>query len=78
MELLPITEAGAIIIGDEILSGYRQDAHMAYMIKMLPELGVLLKRVLYVGDNHVELRNALSCSSHSTFPCFLFWWHWSH
>jgi molybdopterin-biosynthesis enzyme MoeA-like protein len=72
MERIPITEAGAIIIGDEILSGYRQDAHMAYLIKTLPELGVLLKRVSYVGDDPVELRNALSCSSHSTIPVFCF------
>jgi molybdopterin-biosynthesis enzyme MoeA-like protein len=72
MERLPISEAGAIIIGDEILSGYRQDAHMAYLIKTLPELGVVLKRVTYVGDDPVELRNALSNSRHSTIPVFCF------
>ena len=72
MERIPITDAGAIIIGDEILSGYRQDAHMAYLIKTLPELGVLLKRVSYVGDDPVELRNALSNSRHSTIPVFCF------
>ncbi|MBF0196019.1 MAG: competence/damage-inducible protein A, partial [Magnetococcales bacterium] len=72
MKSIPITEAGAIIIGDEILSGYRQDAHMAYLIKTLPELGVILKRVSYVGDSQEELCNTLLCSSKSTIPIFCF------
>jgi molybdopterin-biosynthesis enzyme MoeA-like protein len=41
---------GLIIIGDEILSGRRQDKHMARAIEMLGERGHALAWARYVGD----------------------------
>jgi molybdopterin-biosynthesis enzyme MoeA-like protein len=42
---------GAIIIGDEILSGKRQDKHMPKLIQMLGERGLDLAWCQYVGDD---------------------------
>ncbi len=51
MERIPITEAGAIIIGDEILSGYRQDAHMDYLIKRLHKgVETISKKIIKTTD----------------------------
>jgi len=41
---------GAIIIGDEILSGKRQDKHMARVISTLAARGLELSWVRYLGD----------------------------
>ncbi|MFM8460879.1 MAG: molybdopterin-binding protein, partial [Polynucleobacter victoriensis] len=40
-----------IVVGDEILSGKRQDKHMAKMIELLSERGLSLSQVEYVGDD---------------------------
>jgi len=42
---------GAIIIGDEILSGKRQDKHMPKLIQMLGERGLDLAWCNYLGDD---------------------------
>ena len=42
---------GAIIIGDEILSGKRQDKHMPKLIQMLGERGLDLAWCHYIGDD---------------------------
>ncbi len=42
---------GLIIIGDEILSGKRQDRHMAKVIDLLSARGLALDWVRYVGDD---------------------------
>jgi len=42
---------GAIIIGDEILSGKRQDKHMAKVIATLGERGLELSWTQYLGDS---------------------------
>lgn len=42
---------GAIIIGDEILSGKRQDKHLAKAIATLGERGLELSWVQYLGDD---------------------------
>lgn len=42
---------GAIIIGDEILSGKRQDKHLAKAIATLGEHGLELSWVQYLGDD---------------------------
>lgn len=42
---------GLIIIGDEILSGRRQDKHLAKAIELLNERGMALQWVRYVGDD---------------------------
>jgi molybdopterin-biosynthesis enzyme MoeA-like protein len=41
---------GAIIIGDEILSGKRQDKHLAKVIATLKERGLQLSWAQYLGD----------------------------
>ncbi len=42
---------GIIIIGDEILSGKRQDKHLAKYIELLTERGLSLAYADYVGDD---------------------------
>ena len=46
---------GLIIIGDEILSGKRQDAHFSAVIKMLAERGLQLAWAEYLGDDPERL-----------------------
>ena len=46
---------GLIIIGDEILSGKRQDAHFAAVVKMLAERGLQLAWADYLGDDPERL-----------------------
>jgi molybdopterin-biosynthesis enzyme MoeA-like protein len=41
---------GLIIIGDEILSGRRQDKHLSKAIELLAERGMAVSWVRYVGD----------------------------
>ncbi|CAH0355157.1 molybdopterin-binding protein [Aquabacterium sp. CECT 9606] len=57
---------GIIIIGDEILSGRREDKHLVKAIELLKERGLRLSWARYVGDEpeHItaELRHALSGS----------------
>ncbi|WP_290873570.1 molybdopterin-binding protein [Aquabacterium sp.] len=54
---------GLIIIGDEILSGRRQDKHLAKAIELLNERGMALSWVRYVGDDPeritADIRHAL-------------------
>ena len=42
---------GIIIIGDQILSGKRQDKHLAKLIELLSERGLSLSYADYVGDD---------------------------
>jgi len=42
---------GAIIIGDEILSGKRQDKHLSTVISTLAERGLELSWAQYIGDD---------------------------
>ena len=46
---------GAIIIGDEIMSGKRQDKHFAKIAEMLGERGLMLSWVEYLGDDRARL-----------------------
>jgi molybdopterin-biosynthesis enzyme MoeA-like protein len=54
---------GLIIIGDEILSGRRQDKHLGKAIELLAERGMAVNWVRYVGDEPeritADLRHAL-------------------
>jgi molybdopterin-biosynthesis enzyme MoeA-like protein len=50
---------GLIIVGDEILSGKRQDKHMAKVIAMLGERGLSLAWARYVGDDRHQITTAL-------------------
>jgi molybdopterin-biosynthesis enzyme MoeA-like protein len=46
---------GLIIIGDEILSGRRQDKHMAKVIELLKARGLKLAWAEYLGDDRAHL-----------------------
>ena len=46
-----IPSFGIIIIGDEIISGKRQDKHLAKFIELLSERGLSLSYADYVGDD---------------------------
>ncbi|MET0210765.1 MAG: molybdopterin-binding protein [Burkholderiaceae bacterium] len=63
---------GLIIIGDEILSGKRQDKHLAKVIELLTARGLSLSWAKYLGDDRDqlvrELRNAFD-SGDLVFSC---------
>jgi molybdopterin-biosynthesis enzyme MoeA-like protein len=51
---------GALIIGDEILSGKRQDRHLAHVIATLAARGLELAWARYEGDDRAALAAALA------------------
>jgi len=50
---------GLIIIGDEILSGKRQDKHLPKVIELLAARGLALSWARYVGDDRGRITTAL-------------------
>lgn len=52
----------ALIIGDEILSGRRQDKHLVKLIELLGARGLRLSGARYVGDDRASLAAALRAS----------------
>ncbi|MCK6425272.1 MAG: molybdopterin-binding protein [Burkholderiaceae bacterium] len=50
---------GLLIIGDEILSGKRQDKHLARVIELLGERGLALAWAQYLGDDPPRITAAL-------------------
>lgn len=52
-------EFGVIIIGDEILSGKRQDKHLGKCIELLAERGLSLSYADYVGDDPERITRTL-------------------
>ncbi len=63
---------GAIIIGDEILSGRRSDKHLAKLIDLLGARGLRLAWANYVGDDPPRLVETLSRSFASGDTVFSF------
>ncbi len=53
---------GAIIIGDEILSGKRQDAHLSFIVNALKSRGLQLAWANYLGDEPAEITATLQAS----------------
>ena len=53
---------GIYIIGDEILSGKRKDAHLSFMIEALNKRGLQLAWANYMGDIPEQITNALKAS----------------
>ena len=51
-----------IIVGDEILSGRRQDKHMPHIIGLLAARGLMLSTVSFVADDRERLTEALARS----------------
>ena len=50
---------GALIIGDELLSGKRQDKHMQALIRLLAARGMRLAWAEYLGDDPLRIEAAL-------------------
>ena len=63
---------GAIIIGDEILSGKRADKHLAKLIELLGARGLALSYAEYVGDDRPRLTAALARAFDSASVVFSF------
>lgn len=63
---------GAIIIGDEILSGKRQDGHLAKIISLLNERGLSLGWAEYLGDERAQIAASLRRSMQSSDIVFCF------
>ena len=63
---------GLLIVGDEILSGKREDKHLAKVIELLAARGLSLTWARYVGDDPqritAELRHAFACGD-VVFSC---------
>jgi molybdopterin-biosynthesis enzyme MoeA-like protein len=55
-------KTGLIIIGDEILSGKRQDKHLAKFIELLVARGMALSWVRYEGDDPEAITAALAAA----------------
>jgi molybdopterin-biosynthesis enzyme MoeA-like protein len=63
---------GLIIIGDEILSGKRQDKHLPKVIELLSARGLQLSWARYVGDDRARITAALKeafASGDAVFSC---------
>ena len=63
---------GLIIVGDEILSGKRQDKHLPKVIELLTARGLSLSWARYVGDDPARLEGMLRdafASGDSVFSC---------
>ena len=54
------TDFGVIIVGDEILSGKRQDKHLSKVIELLAARGLPLAWAEYVGDDPARITAALA------------------
>src|SRR5262245_10896866 len=52
-------QVGALIIGDEILSGKRQDKHLSHTIETLGARGLALDYAMYLGDDRERLTSVL-------------------
>jgi molybdopterin-biosynthesis enzyme MoeA-like protein len=63
---------GALIIGDEILSGKRQDKHLAKVIELLEARGLSLAWAHYLGDERGRIVEALFRSFASDDVVFSF------
>jgi molybdopterin-biosynthesis enzyme MoeA-like protein len=63
---------GALIIGDELLVGKREDKHLAFLIGALAKRGLRLGWALYLGDDPPRLTEALRRSLATTDVVFSF------
>ncbi len=60
---------GLIIIGDEILSGKRQDKHFAKVLELMSARGLSLGWVTYLGDDRARLVDTLRPASRPATRC---------
>lgn len=59
---IKLNSIGMYIIGDEILSGKRQDAHLRFMIEALKARGLQLSWANYLGDTPEQITASLKAS----------------
>ena len=64
------TDIGLIIVGDEILSGKREDKHLPKVIALLGARGLQLSWARYVGDDRPRITAALREAFASGGPVF--------
>src|SRR5256885_10200668 len=55
----PSPAIGALIIGDELLTGKRQDKHLPHVIETLGKRGLTLAYAQYLGDDRARLTDVL-------------------
>ncbi len=68
----PLPRFGLIIVGDEILSGKRQDKHLSEVIRLLGARGLSLSWARYLGDDREDLAQCLAqtlASGDVVFSC---------
>jgi molybdopterin-biosynthesis enzyme MoeA-like protein len=65
-------QIGLIIIGDELLSGRRQDKHLGHCIDVLTQRGLQLDWVRMLRDDAAALQQAFRDIRHSGDLCFSF------
>ena len=65
-------EFGTLIIGDEILSGKRQDKHFEYLKKILKKYGLSLSWVKYIQDDSKDIIQSIRQSIKSNTIVFSF------
>ncbi len=63
---------GAVLIGDELMTGKREDKHFAHLQKVLANRGLELSWTLLVGDEPEQLERALRFSMASDDLVFCF------
>lgn len=63
---------GALIIGDELLVGKREDKHLSFLIRALAHRGLRLWWANYIGDDPARLTEALKRTFASTDVVFSF------
>jgi molybdopterin-biosynthesis enzyme MoeA-like protein len=54
-----VAALGALIIGDEILTGKRQDKHLPHVVETLAARGLTLDYAQYLGDDRARLTDVL-------------------
>ena len=59
-----VPEFGLVIVGDEILSGKRQDKHLSKVIELLSLRGLSIGYADYVGDDPRRLTQTLHRAFH--------------
>ena len=65
-------QVGALIIGDEILSGKRADKHLPKLIELLGARGLSLAHAEYVGDDRARITDALRRAGAAHVWCLTF------
>lgn len=66
------TRIGMVVVGDEILSGRREDKHFRYVVQLLQSRGLQLSWSQYLGDEQSLLARQLREINESGEICFSF------